>query len=70
MTQAERILEYLRAGNQITPAEAYEKFGCLALHSRIAQLRGEGHNIACRMVTRGPKRWGSYYLVRQVEFAA
>ena len=62
MSQAAVILAYLQAGHSITPAQAYELCGTLALHSRIAELRKAGHQIDGRMITRGRKRWGEYYL--------
>jgi len=60
ISQADAILAHLRAGNTITPAEAYSLFGCLALHSRIAELRERGHVIACRIVQAGRKHFGEY----------
>ena len=62
-SQCNYILAYLRAGNTLTPAIAYEKFGSLACHSRIAELRERGHNIPCTIRTRDGKRWGEYRLV-------
>lgn len=62
MSQCADILAYLEAGNTITPAEAYERFGCLALHSRISQLRAEGWNIHMTIRTGNGKRWGEYRL--------
>lgn len=34
-SQTKQILEYMLAGNTITPLEALRKFGCLRLTSRI-----------------------------------
>lgn len=62
MSQAAAILSVLKDGRTITPLEAYERFGCLALHSRIAELRRVGHRIACQIVTANGKRWGQYRL--------
>lgn len=62
MSQADRILAYLQAGNGITPKIAYEQFDCLALHSRIAELRDRGHDITCTIRTGNGKRWGWYHL--------
>lgn len=50
MSQCERILEHLLEGNSLTPAQAYAKFGTLALHSRAAELRERGHRIVCTLV--------------------
>lgn len=62
MSQCAAILEWLEAGNTLTPAEAYEKFGTLALHSRISELRAEGWNIVMHIRTGNGKRWGEYQL--------
>lgn len=62
MSQCAAILEHLEAGNTITPAEAYAKFGTLALHSRIAELRADGWNIVMVMRSANGKRWGEYHL--------
>lgn len=62
MSQCEQILSVLITGRTITPVQAYERFGCLALHSRIAELREAGHRIACQIVTANGKRWGQYRL--------
>jgi hypothetical protein len=37
-SQAKQILEYMRQGNRITQLEAIEKFGCLRLSARIADI--------------------------------
>ena len=47
-TQNEMILAHLRAGHEITPLEALEKFGCLRLAARISDLRATGQNINSR----------------------
>lgn len=49
MTQNRAILEYLQAGNTLTPLEALERFGTLALHSRISELR-KYHLIECELI--------------------
>lgn len=62
VSQAAEILARLQGGETVTPADAYERHGCLALHSRIAQLRGEGWDIRCHIMTRNGRRWGEYRL--------
>lgn len=48
------------------PAEAFEKFGSLALHSRIAELRERGHEITCELVeVPSGKHVGRYRLVER-----
>jgi hypothetical protein len=41
--QWERILDYLLAGNSITPVEALNKFGCFRLSERIREIQGLGY---------------------------
>lgn len=62
-TQNAMILAHLRAGNEITPLEALEKFGCLRLAARISDLRATGQNIDSR-IHHGPngKRFAAYRL--------
>lgn len=67
MSQADKILAYLQTGRHITPAMAYELFGTLALHSRVAELRCKGHDIRMRIVTHNGQRWGDYWLPAAVE---
>ena len=62
MSQNAQILAHLEAGNTITPAEAYAKFRTLALHSRIAELRKQGHAIKMQMHSNETGRWGEYWL--------
>ena len=61
-TQCETILAHLEAGNTITPRQAFALCGSLALHSRIAELRAQGHRIDMAMRTQGRMRWGEYWL--------
>ena len=62
MSQSAQILAHLEAGNTITPADAYARFGTLALHSRIAELRERGYDVRMTMRSANGKRWGEYYL--------
>ena len=39
MSQTEKILDCLRSGNTITPAEALEWYGCFRLAARIADAK-------------------------------
>ncbi len=51
MTQHKaRILRHLLNYGSITPAEAYQNFGCMRLAARIHDLRGEGFTISTTMV--------------------
>ena len=70
MGQCEAILKHLQSGNTITPAQAYEMCGSLALHSRISELRERGHQIACDMVTvPSGKSVGQYRLLNAAQAA-
>ena len=62
MSQTDRILAHMEAGNTVTPAVAYELTGSLACHSRIAELRARGYHISKVMRSGNGKRWGEYFL--------
>jgi hypothetical protein len=60
-SQCFRILQWLKSGKTLTPWEALDKFGTLALHSRIAELRDAGYDIKCTLIqTEGGKQVGRY----------
>lgn len=61
-SQCKMILDYLESGNSITQADAYFKFGCFRLASRISDLKNKGHNIVTNMITNGDRRYASYTL--------
>lgn len=51
MSQNEKILKYLKSHKKgLTPAQAYEKFGCLRLSARIFELREEGNKISSTII--------------------
>jgi hypothetical protein len=50
MTQQERILDYLQAGNVLTRLNAWEQLGILEAPARISELRTKGHTIKTKMV--------------------
>ena len=71
MSQCAKILSVLQAGGSITPAQAYDLCGTLALHSRIAELRERGHPIECELIeTAGGKHVGRYTLRGQLSLIA
>lgn len=45
MTQAQRVLEYIRQFGSITQLEALRDLGVMRLASRISDLRKHGYNI-------------------------
>lgn len=66
ISQEDRILEWLKRGNTLTPLQAYDLFGTLALHSRAASLRDRGEPIVCdKIKTPEGKRVGLYKYVAQ-----
>ena len=66
LSQKERILRYLHAGNHITPLAALSLFGCLRLGARIWDLKQEGYNIHERLVdTDTGKHVSEYWLPRE-----
>lgn len=48
MTQKERVLEHLKAGNEITSWDAMVNMGISDLPKRISELRQDGHKITSR----------------------
>lgn len=62
MTQTQRILIYLKTGKSLTPLEALQKFGCLRLAARIADLRKDGHTIWTNYVQKDKKIFAAYKL--------
>lgn len=63
MSQADRILEYMLAGNSITPLEALNRFGCLRLGARIADIKAKGYLVYSEFVTTTTeKKVKKYYL--------
>lgn len=63
MSQAANIYAHMAGGKSITPLEAFQLYGTLALHSRIAELRERGHRINTEMIDLpNGKRVGRYSL--------
>ncbi|PIT22080.1 helix-turn-helix domain-containing protein [Snodgrassella communis] len=63
--QTIQILDYLKAGNSITPLDALRKFGCMRLGARIYDLKQAGHVINTLMVKdeKSGARYACYSLV-------
>ena len=61
MSQNTDILKHLKK-RPINPIQALNKFGCFRLASRINQLRGMGHNIITKLITRNGKTYAQYRL--------
>ena len=64
MTQQNKILNYLRSGNTLTPLEALNMFGCFALRQRIHVLKNEmKYPIKSELITgENGKRFAQYSL--------
>lgn len=56
------ILQHLRAGNTLTPLDAFRLFNTLALHSRCSELREAGWPVNCQLVAVNGKTVGRYSL--------
>lgn len=62
-SQTDRILEYMLAGNSITPLEALERFKCFRLGARIADIKARGYLVYSEFVTGdNGKKFKKYYL--------
>ncbi len=64
-TQQEQIQKHLESGKKLTAAQAYEKFGCLRLASRIFNLKKAGLSIITEMVTKNGSTFASYQIVKK-----
>ena len=64
-SQTDEILNYLQAGNVLTPLEAMRKFNCLRLGARIYDLRQKGYVINSLIIKDdiSGKRYARYSLV-------
>lgn len=63
MSQCSVLLDRMRAGQTVTPDDAYRLVGSHACHSRMAELRGRGWPIQCVMIeTANGARVGCYSL--------
>ena len=62
MSEDQKILQHMEEHGSITPAEAYQIAGCLALHSAASRLRKAGYVVNCKIRTGNGKKWGEYFL--------
>ena len=62
MSQNSAILEYLESGYTLTPLQALQMFGTIAMHSRASELRDQGHDVRCEKIKIGNKWVGEYSL--------
>lgn len=59
LTQCDRILRHLEDYGSIDPMVAIKEYGCMRLASRIADLKGQGHDIVSER-TKGKNRYGEH----------
>lgn len=62
MTQLQEIQKHLEEGNVITPLMALERFGCMRLAARIADLRSMGMRIETQTRKSNGKTYACYKL--------
>jgi hypothetical protein len=55
-----KIEAWLRRGCRLTPLQALEKWGCMRLAARIAELRKGGLAIVTTKITRNGKTFAQY----------
>lgn len=64
MTQANNILQHMKAAGSITALDALSLYGCFRLAARIKDLRDAGHNIVTHNVTINDKTIAQYQLIQ------
>jgi hypothetical protein len=64
VSQESDILDWLEAGNCLTPLDALYKFRCMRLAARVHSLRQRGLNILDRDVTLNGKTYSEYFIPR------
>ena len=57
LTQCDRILRHMEDFGSIDPMVAIKEYGCMRLASRIADLKGMGHDIVAER-KKGENRYG------------
>ncbi len=67
ISQKNRILNYLLAGNTITSLEALRLFGSFRLATRIWELKQEGWNISTTMINVNNANIAQYKLIKEEE---
>lgn len=62
-SQAEQLLELMKAGRRLTALSALDRVGCFRLAARIYDLRRQGHVIKERTIeTEGGKMVSEYWM--------
>ena len=60
-SQNQAITSWMKRGHSITCLQAFRKFGCAALHSRISDIRKQ-YQVDDEWVKIGGKRFKKYYM--------
>jgi hypothetical protein len=63
MSQTTQILNHLKR-EPISPLMALERYGCMRLAARIAELKDMGYKISTEIIKRNDKRYARYRLVK------
>ena len=66
VTQAQRVLEYIRETGSITQLEALQQLGVMRLASRVSDLKRQGYAIV-RDTVPIKTRYGNTYIARYRE---
>ena len=66
MTQTEMIRAHLQAGQDITPVDALNQYGCFRLAARIDELRKSGLDVQTITERKNGKAYARYRLVGQL----
>ena len=64
MTQDDRILASLKAGNSLTGLQALDLFGTMKLATRVSELKRQGFDIRSVRIHKGEKSFCEYRLYR------
>lgn len=51
MTQANRVLEYLKSGKTITTLNAFKELGITRLAARVYELKSDGYEVKKNTIT-------------------
>lgn len=71
MSQENEILEHLLLGNEITPMDALQKFGCFRLGARIWDLKKKGYSIESRLKNDEAtgKHYAAYFIPKEKQLS-
>ncbi len=62
MSQTKQILDYMLAGNNISPIQALNMFGSFRLGARCYDIKKLGYPLESKMVVKGKKKWKEYWI--------